>query len=88
MLVGVTDCGTSWKWGCRGRLALGFKPRRGSHAGSFWEHVAWAEKNHETPISFSEIHYPRLGRGGRKDCEFVGMLKDFGISMKTLSYYS
>ena len=31
MLAGVTDCRRSWKWGCRGRLALGFKPRCGSH---------------------------------------------------------
>ena len=36
---------------------------------------------------FSEIRYPGLGRGGRKDCAFVGILKDFGISMKTLSHY-
>ena len=41
-----------------------------------------------TSIPFSEIRYPRLGRGGRKDCEFVGILKDFGISMETLSHYS
>ena len=40
MLAGVTDCGRSQKWGCRGRLALGFKPRRGSHAGAFWDHAA------------------------------------------------
>ena len=32
MLAGVIDCGRSWKWGCRGRLVLGFKPRSGSHA--------------------------------------------------------
>ena len=31
MLAGVTDYRRSWKWGCRGRLALGFKPRHGSH---------------------------------------------------------
>ena len=31
MLVGVANCGRSWKWGCRGKLALGFKPRHGSH---------------------------------------------------------
>ena len=37
---------------------------------------------------FSEIGYPGLGRGGRKDCAFVGILKDFEISMKTLSHYS
>ena len=30
MLAGVTDCRRSWKWGCRGRLAVGFKPRHGS----------------------------------------------------------
>ena len=34
MLAGVTDCRRSRKWGCRGRLALGFKPRRGSHRDS------------------------------------------------------
>ena len=33
MLAGVTDCRRSWKWGCRGRLALGFKPRCGSLRG-------------------------------------------------------
>ena len=31
MLAGVTDCRRSQKWGCRGRLALGFKPRLSSH---------------------------------------------------------
>ena len=31
MLAGVTDGRRSQKWGCRGRLALGFKPRHGSH---------------------------------------------------------
>ena len=31
MLAGVADCGRSQKWGCRGRLALGFIPRSGSH---------------------------------------------------------
>ena len=31
MLAGVTDCGRSRKWGCRGRWALGFKARCGSH---------------------------------------------------------
>ena len=31
MLAGVTDCRKSWKRGCRGRLALGFKLRHGSH---------------------------------------------------------
>ena len=41
-----------------------------------------------TSISLSEIRYPRLGRGGRKDCAFMGILKDFGISVETLSHYS
>ena len=31
MLAGVTDCRRSRKWGCRGRWALGFKPRHDSH---------------------------------------------------------
>ena len=39
-----------------------------------------------TSISFSEMWYPRLCRGGRKDCAFVGILEDFGLSMETLSY--
>ena len=42
----------------------------------------------QTSISFSEIQYPGLGGGGRKYCAFVGILKDFGISVKTLSHYS
>ena len=33
MLAGVTDCRRSRKWGCKGRWALGFKPRCGSHRG-------------------------------------------------------
>ena len=31
MLAGVTDCESSRKGGCRGRLALGFKPRHSSY---------------------------------------------------------
>ena len=31
MLAGVTDCRRSQKWGCKGRWALGFEPRPGSH---------------------------------------------------------
>ena len=41
-----------------------------------------------TFTSFPEIRYPRLGRGRRKDCASVGILKDFSILMKTLSHYS
>ena len=33
MLAGVTDCGQSRRWGCTGKLVLGFKPRNGSRAG-------------------------------------------------------
>ena len=33
MLAGVTDCRRSQKWGCKGRWALGFKPRHGNHRG-------------------------------------------------------
>ena len=31
MLAGVADCRRSQKWVCKGRWALGFKPRPGSH---------------------------------------------------------
>ena len=31
MLAGVTDFRGSQKWGCRGRLGQGFKPRCSSH---------------------------------------------------------
>ena len=47
LLAGVANCGRSQKWGCRERLALGFKPRHGSHArlgplgfGESQDHVA------------------------------------------------
>ena len=39
ILAGVADCGRSRKWGCRGRFAPGFKPRRGSHVG--WNQAVW-----------------------------------------------
>ena len=32
VLAGVADCGRSRKRGCRRRLALGLKPKHGSHA--------------------------------------------------------
>ena len=39
-----------------------------------------------TSISFPEIWYPGPGRGGKEGlCVFVGVLRDFGILMKTLS---
>ena len=98
ILAAVANCGRSRKWCGRGRLALGFKLRCGSLEASFWDHTAlvsfWGpcsslgREEARTSISFPAIQYPGLGRGGRKDCVFVGILKDFGISMKTLSYYS
>ena len=44
----------------------------------------------QTSISFPEIQYPGLGRGGKEGlCAFVSILGDFGILMKTpLSHYS
>ena len=44
LLASVASCGRSQKWGCRGILVLGFKPRHGSHDRK--NHVALAEKNH------------------------------------------
>ena len=35
MLAAVANCGRNWKWCSRGRLALGFKPRRSNLAGLF-----------------------------------------------------
>ena len=46
MLAGVTDCRRSWKWGCRGRLALGFKPGHSSHTRE--DHAALVEKGERT----------------------------------------
>ena len=46
MLAAVANWGRSWKWYGRGNLVWGFKPRHGSHTVSFWDHAAWAEKNH------------------------------------------
>ena len=75
-------------------MALGFKPRLGSHAVSFGDptsfsnHAAWAEKNHGLLFLFLRYGTPDWAEGGRKDCVFVGILKDFGISMKTLGYCS
>ena len=42
MLAGVTDCRRSRKWGCRGRLAQGFKPRLCSRT-KREDHMALAE---------------------------------------------
>ena len=50
--------------------------------------ISFGREELRTSISLSEIQYPGLSREVRKDCAFLGILKDFGISMKTLSYYS
>ena len=44
MLASVANCGRSRKWGYRGRLALGFKPRQGGH--DKYHHAALAEEDH------------------------------------------
>ena len=48
----------------------------------------WGLPEPQTSISFPEIWYPRLGKGWEGLCVFVGVLRDFGILMKTLSHYS
>ena len=43
----------------------------------------------QTSISFPEVRYPGLGKGGKEGlCVFVAVLRNFGILMKTLSHYS
>ena len=38
-------------------------------------------------LLFPEIWYPRLGKGGKEGlCVFVGVLRAFGILMKTLNH--
>ena len=59
--VGVTECGRSRKWGCRGRLTLGFKPRLDSHTRG-WDYAALAEEAGET----------LPGRKGEKGLLLVG----------------
>ena len=51
---------------------------------------ARAEGLPEPRTSTSFLRYGTLDweKGRRKDCEFVGILKDFSILMKTLSHYS
>ena len=88
MLAAVANCGRSQKWCSRGRLVLGFKPRCSSHVASFWDHVAWAEKNHGLLFLFLRYGTPDGQRGKEGLCTSVGILRDFGISMKTLSHYS
>ena len=48
MLAGIADCGMSWKWGCRGGLALGFKIQVGSHPGG--DHMALGRESQVPPL--------------------------------------
>ena len=58
MLAGVTDCRRSWKWGCRGRLALGFKLGCGSHTGEGTTGI-WGEER--GPRGFGGVGTPWCG---------------------------
>ena len=53
MLAGVTDCRRSRKWGCRGRLALGFKPR---HRQPYQreDHEVLGEKGEKNHVALAE----------------------------------
>ena len=54
MLAGVTDCRRSWKWGCRGRLELGFNPRLGSHTSERTTRLWW-RRGERGPPGFGGI---------------------------------
>ena len=70
------------------KIGAGISTQAPQPSGVFLGPRSLGREEPRTSISFSEIRYPGLGRGGRKDCAFVGILKDFGISRKTLSHYS
>ena len=61
MLADVTDYRRSWKWGCRGRLALGFKPRHGSHT---WERTTQSWRRRERTMRL----WWRRGKGPHGFC--------------------
>ena len=44
--------------------------------------------NHRLLLLFLRYGTLDWAKGRRKDCAFVGILKDFSILMKTLSHYS
>ena len=92
----LSDCRRSRKWGCRGRLALGFKPRCSSHTRErttqLWQSGdpvagtqlmvpgAWITDFY----FFSWDMVPRTGQREKEGlCVSVGILKDFSILMKT-----
>ncbi|KAF6104247.1 hypothetical protein HJG60_011247 [Phyllostomus discolor] len=61
VLSSVANCGRSQKWGCRGLLAWGFKPRCGSH----WRenHVVLAECGLQQPLCREDHLAVALQRG-------------------------
>ena len=44
--------------------------------------------SHELLFLLLRYGTPNGAKGGRKDCVFVGVFRDFGILIKTLSQYS
>ena len=73
MLAGVTDCRRSQKWGCKGRWALGFKRRCGSHrergppgSGGKEEDHAVLKESREDHVVLECFFLPR-GLGSRRD---------------------
>ena len=92
MLAAVANCGRSSKWCGKGRLVLGFKPRRGSHAASFLGQAAWAEKNHGHLFLFLKYGTLDWERGKEGVC-ICGCSKGFGdlnedIKLLLLSLYN
>ena len=63
MLAGVTECSRSRKWGCRGRLALGFKPRLGSHTWKGTTQLWWRREDHAVLKEKGEDHAVLRGEG-------------------------
>ena len=78
MLAAVANCGRSRKWLDRGRLVLGFKPRHGSHAASFWDYLAWAETTTEGTMDWAE------GEEGLWVCGYSKGLWDLNEDIKSL----
>ena len=82
-----------WLWDLNPGVAAIPKrePRSFGRVGTPWlQHSCWClEPESRISTSFPEIRYPGLGRGEKEGlCASVGILKDFSISMKTLSHYS
>ena len=79
VLAGVADCEKSWKWGCRGRLAPGFKPRHSSHAG-------WNQEALGAPFAtwLRKQEWPCKGRKGVKGLLLVSHEKvPHGFGLRT-----